>query len=196
MEHILANAKPDKEAYDKMVEGLLKERADKKLKPGCHSEDRHGIWSVWDNVAVHQYYPGRRVTQIDPQELTDILHRFTQYPHRVFYYGPKEESAILSVVKEKHTLPAQFLAIPEEKKFTEQPTDGNKIYFINYDKSQVDIFMLSKCEPFSPAILTDARLFNEYYGGSMASVVFQRSAKQGLAYSAYAVYNRPAKSTE
>lgn len=43
-------------------------------------------------------------------------------------------------------MPAQF-AIPEEKKFTEQPTDGNKIYFINYDKSQVDIFMLSKCEP-------------------------------------------------
>ena len=197
MELILANAKPDKEAYDKMVEGLLKERADKKQSQDAIQEalmayGQYGTTSPFTNII-----PEEELRKIDPQELTDILHRFTQYPHRVFYYGPKEESAILSVVKEKHTLPAQFLAIPEEKKFTEQPTDGNKIYFINYDKSQVDIFMLSKCEPFSPAILTDARLFNEYYGGSMASVVFQEIREaRALAYSAYAVYNRPAKSTE
>jgi predicted Zn-dependent peptidase len=101
------------------------------------------------------------------------------------------------MVKGKHALPKEFLAIPAEKQFTEQATDQPKVYFVNYDKSQVDIFMLSKGTSFDTKKLIGSRVFNEYYGGSMSSVVFQEIREaRALAYSAYAIYGAPAKKSD
>jgi predicted Zn-dependent peptidase len=48
--------------------------------------------------------------------------------------------------------------------------------------------------PFDPKTLVNARVFNEYYGNSMSSVVFQEIREaRALAYSAWANYLRPAK---
>ena len=54
--------------------------------------------------------------------------------------------------------------------------------------------MISKDLPFDPKILVQSRVFNEYYGNSMSSVVFQEIREaRALAYSAYANYMRPSK---
>jgi predicted Zn-dependent peptidase len=85
---------------------------------------------------------------------------------------------------------------PPEKIFTEQATDQNKVYLVNYDKSQTDVFMLSKGSPFDTNTLIGSRVFNEYYGGSMGSVVFQEIREaRALAYSAFALYWAPVRNT-
>ncbi len=197
LEHLLANAKPDQEAYNKLVEGIMKERADQKqnqnaIQQAIRNFGKYGKESPFTNILSIE-----ELRSINPQELTDLIHTFCHYPHRVFYYGPKEQPAMTELISSKHQLPAQFLTIPAEKQFIEQPTDQNKVYFVNYDKSQVDIYMLSKSNPFDAQTLINARLFNEYYGGSMGSVVFQEIREaRALAYSAYAIYSAPAKKAD
>jgi predicted Zn-dependent peptidase len=197
LEHLLANAKPDQEAYNKLVEGILKERADQKqnqnvIRRAITNFGKYGKESPFTNILSEE-----ELRKVNPQELTELIHKFCHYPHRVFYYGPKDQANIAELVKSKHQLPAEFLTIPAEKQFTEQPTEQNKVYFVNYDKSQVDIFMLSKSKPFDPQTLINSRVFNEYYGGSMGSVVFQEIREaRALAYSAYAVYGAPAKKSD
>ena len=57
---------------------------------------------------------------------------------------------------------------------------------------QAEIIMLSKSEKYDKAIIPVVRLFNEYFGGSMNSIVFQEIREsKGLAYSAYAGYRPP-----
>ena len=52
--------------------------------------------------------------------------------------------------------------------------------------------MLSKSEKYNKEIIPVVRLFNEYFGGSMNSIVFQEIREsKGLAYSAYAGYRTP-----
>jgi len=194
LEQLLAEAKPDKEAYNKLVEGILKEREDQK-------KDQNAIGSALQNFGKYgkespftNIISAEVLKSIDPKELTDIIHKFCKYPHRAFYYGPTDFVKATTLVKTNHALSAESLPIPAEKSFVEQVTDQNKVFFVDYDKSQVEIVMMSRDLPFDAKTLVNARTFNEYYGNSMSSVVFQEIREaRALAYSAWANYLRPSK---
>ncbi len=90
-----------------------------------------------------------------------------------------------------------MLIPPPEKASVEQNTDQNRAFLVNYDKSQTDVFMLSKGAPFDANTLIGSKVFNEYYGGSMGSVVFQEIREAwALAYSAFALYWEPTRKSD
>jgi predicted Zn-dependent peptidase len=197
LEQLLAEAKPDKDAYKKLVEGILKEREDQKkdqnaIGSALQNFSKYGKDSPFTNILSEE-----ALKVVNPTELTDIIHKFCKYPHRVFYYGPTELTKASALIKANHILATDVVSIPAEKPFAEQPTDQNKVFFVDYDKSQVVIVMMSRDLPFDPKTLVNARVFNEYYGNSMSSVVFQEIREaRALAYSAWANYLRPAKKAD
>src|SRR5204863_216282 len=74
--------------------------------------------------------------------------------------------------------------------FVHQNTDKNKVYFVNFDMQQAEVIMMSKgLEHYDPKMSPVVSLFNEYYGGSMASITFQtiRESK-ALAYAVWSSY--------
>jgi hypothetical protein len=164
LEQLLAEAKPDKEAYSKLVEGILKEREDEKkdqnaIGNALQNFGKYGKESPFTNIISEE-----ELKTIDPKELTDIIHKFCKYPHRVFYYGPTDYAKATALVKTSHILSAESLPIPAEKLYKEQVTDLNKVYLVDYDKSQVEIVMMSRDIPFDPKTLVNARVweFDEF----------------------------------
>jgi len=194
LEQLLAEAKPDKEAYNKLIDGILKEREDQKkdqnvIGNALQNFGKYGKESPFTNILSDEM-----LKAINPGELTDIIHRFCKYPHRVLYYGPTKFDKALSLIKANHTLPSEIIPIPAEKLYVEQVTDQNKVFFVDYDKSQVEIVIMARDLPFDPKTMVNSRVFNEYYGNSMSSVVFQEIREaRALAYSAWANYLRPSK---
>lgn len=81
-----------------------------------------------------------------------------------------------------------------EKKYQMQVPKENTIYFVNYDMVQAEIQLNRSDKKFDSKLLPYVKAFNEYYGGGMASVVFQdiRESK-ALAYSTYASFVSPDK---
>jgi len=194
LEQLLAEAKPDKEAYNKLIDGILKEREDQKkdqnvIGNALQNFGKYGKESPFTNILSDEM-----LKAINPGELTDIIHRFCKYPLRVLYYGPTKFDKALSLIKANHTLPSEIIPIPAEKLYVEQVTDQNKVFFVDYDKSQVEIVIMARDLPFDPKTMVNSRVFNEYYGNSMSSVVFQEIREaRALAYSAWANYLRPSK---
>ena len=194
LEQLLAEARPDKGAYVKLVEGILKEREDQKkdqyvISGALRDYGKYGKVSPFTNILSEE-----ALKAINPAELTDIIHQFCNFPHRIFYYGPADFAKASAMVKETHRIPKVSLPIPVEKNFTEQVTDQNKVFFVDYDKSQVNVVMMSRDKSFDPKTLVNSQVFNEYYGNSMASVVFQEIREaRALAYSAWANFLRPSK---
>jgi len=194
LEQLLAEAIPDKDAYSKMVDGILKERQDQKkdqnvIGSALQNFGKYGKESPFTNILSEE-----TLRSVDPSSLTDIIHRFCKYPHRVFYYGPTEMGTVAGLVKVSHPLFGEMIPIPAEKNFVEQLTDQNKVFFVDYDKSQVEIVMMARDIPFDSKTMVNSRVFNEYYGNSMSSVVFQEIREaRALAYSAWANYMRPSK---
>ena len=195
MEHVLANAKADKESYSKYVDGIIKKRSDSKLNKNeilwgaLYSYAKYGKMSPYTDIMQENELRG-----INPERLTEKLAQLKDYKHRVFYYGSDEKEQIAEAVTQNHNVSEQLKDIPAPTQYPELDYTKNEIFFVDYDMVQANIIMLAKDEKLDMKLMPEIKLFNEYYGGSMASIIFQEIREsRALAYSAFSSYRTPAK---
>jgi len=197
-EKLLADPKADDEAMKKMIDGTFKKRDDIKkeknaiLWQGLMNYGLYGPKSSFTNVLTN-----KELRDVKSNELVDIIKGFTKMQHRVLYYGPKSGEELVASLNAGHKLPEQLNPTPAPVEFAMQNMDKPAVYWTNYDMVQAEIVFLSKGEKFDAARLPVSRMFNEYFGGSMASPVFQELREaQGLAYAAFASYSPAGKKTD
>ena len=110
------------------------------------------------------------------------------------YYGPLSADEIVKVLNDKHIVGETLQPVPATFPFVEQPTTENKVLVANYNAKQIYMSMYYKAGGFDKSIEPIRTMYNSYFGGSMNSIVFQEMREaRGLAYSAYAMYNRPGR---
>ena len=88
----------------------------------------------------------------------------------------KVDNNIKKVLKEELSKTPENAAqisseIPKKTEFIEQETNSNKVYFVDYDMVQTNLVLLSKGKQLDNSLNSDITLFNEYFGGSMSSIV-------------------------
>ena len=193
-EHLLSEVQANKETLSRMVTDILKERKDAKLSKDnilqkMISYAKYGKLSPATNILSE-----KELNAVKPDELVSIIKTLNSYKHKVFYYGPLEEKEVQAVIEKYHNIPKVLNELPAETKFEEKDIVNNNVFVADYDMKQVELYMVSKSILFDKSILPKVNIFNEYFGSSMASVVFQelREAK-GLAYSAWGGFIQPNK---
>jgi len=197
-EHLINNAKPDQEAYNKYIEKILKDREDSKLDKysilysGVFSYSQFGKKSSFTDI-----YSAEELKIIDPFELTEIMKELGKYEHRIFYYGTKDEQVAEDILKTYHSIPENLNKLPEPTVYKELNFDTSKVYVIDYDMVQTWIFMMTKDEIFNKDLFSYATLYNEYFGRGLSSIVFQEIREsRALAYSAFSNFTLPGKVDE
>jgi predicted Zn-dependent peptidase len=192
MEDILANVKSDQVVYDQYVNGIVKGRNNSKL-------DKNTIlWSGLYNYSLYgekssftDIIPEKDLRSMYPEDLTNLIKDLLNYQHKVFYYGPRESAKVVELLKVNHNMSGNYKTIPEPTKYVEQEFEKPEILFVNYDMVQAMIAVVSKDVKFDTKLMPSAAMFNEYYGGSMSSIVFQEIREsKGLAYSCSAGYRQ------
>jgi zinc protease len=197
MEHVLAKAKPDSAALVNLIQDELKQREDNAknkwmIMQGLTDRAKFGAKNKFNNQLTRQ-----ELEAVTAEELVAIARSMTSYGHRVFYYGPSPKHETMALLKDKHRLPAELRKVQDPKKFPEQPTEREQVFFANYDMVQTELTMLSKLGPYQKDNAGINNLFNQYYGSGLSSVVFQEVREsRALAYSAYAFVSTPAKKDE
>lgn len=193
LEHILANAKADKFAYQDYVQSILKDRTDSKLNKdnifwsGLMSYGKYGDKSPFSDII-----PEEKLDVINPDELTGYIKDLTSFKHKVFYYGSQDNAKLIASLNNLHKVPTKLKEIPTSTKYIEQPTNKKEVLFVNYDMVQASLMMLSKGGSFDKSELPYSRVFSEYFGGGLSSIVFQEIREsKALAYSAFAAYSQP-----
>lgn len=195
LESLLNDPKPDKEALDKMIAAKIKERNDATL-------NRRTIF--WQALSAYASYgpvnpfndvlSNAEMRAIKPEELTSLIKSLPRYKHRVYYYGPKSVQEITAQLKKLHKTPSRLMDYPAEREYKPMYPAEPTVYFVDYDMVQAEIALQRWDQPFDAKLLPYVSAFNEYYGGSMGSVVFQdiRESK-ALAYSTFSSFSRPSK---
>jgi zinc protease len=194
-ENLLNNVVVDEKSYEEMVRGMLKKRSDKKLNKGqilfrgMSAYAKYGPNNPFNDVTSEV-----ELNSVNPQDLVDMLKSITDYEHRVLFYGPQELSTVKTVLEKHHIVPASFTTIPAAKKYPEIETSKNKVYFAEYDMVQTELMMYHRGEKMNLEIMPAAKIFGEYFGGGLSSIVFQEIREsRALAYSAYAGFTSPEK---
>ncbi len=197
LEQLITNCKADETALEELKGRIMKQRADNKLQKGAimqglMSYAQYGAKNPFNNQLTND-----ELKAVKSGELIDLLHNLFKTEHQVVYYGPLALAALKVEVAKVHKLPAKFDGNGEMKKYTQISQDKNTVLFADYDMVQSEISWVRNTVQYNPAMQPTVELFNNYFGGGMASIVFQtlRESK-ALAYSTYANYGTPEKKGE
>ena len=193
MEKVLTGAKVNAEAYNNLVSDIIKSRTDRKSNQSANFSRLNFYLQYGPKNPVTEDLSESQLKAMNPQQLVDKIHDLMNYPHTVAYYGPSAQTDLVALLNKEHQLPAQFKALPAETKYANQLPKETTIFIAPYNAKQIYMRMYSdRGEKFNPAIESDRAIYNDYFGGSMNSIVFQEMREsRGLAYSANAVMSQP-----
>jgi predicted Zn-dependent peptidase len=196
-EDLLANAQPNEEALKNLVSDYLKRREDAKLDKNeilynaLSNYGKYGKRSPYTNILSNT-----ELKALTPKELIDVTKQLTSFEHDILYYGSNSEEEVLTILNKNMNVPAKLNPVPQSEKFTELESVPS-VYVVDYDMKQAEIIMLSKGEQYNKNNVPQAKIFNEYFGGSMSSIVFQEMREsKALAYSVFSNYMMADKKAE
>lgn len=191
-EHLLADVKADKEAYDNYVEKILKGRRDAKTQKNSIQNALNQYVMYGPESRFRDQLTEEELRTINPEELVAIIKDFLNYPHQVFYYG-NDLAGTKKALGQYHNFGSNK-PVPEKKEYPQPATDG-KVYFAPYDMVQAEISLRARESLFDKTLLPSSAIFNEYFGSGLSSIVFQEIREsKSLAYSAYSFYSNAGQS--
>ena len=191
MQDVLQNVKVDKDAYNEMVGVTLKRRNDVKKDQRNFFEFLYRYATQGEHNAYRDMVSEQALKDTDPQVFVDLLKSLGQYQHSVLYYGPQDEAKVSASVNK--LFGKDLKPVPENKPYLDQLANENEIWIAPYEAKNIYMRMYhNEGRDWNPDGSAVRALFNEYFGGGMNGIVFQEMREtRGLAYNAYARYNRP-----
>lgn len=184
---LLENAQADKEALDAYKARLMRARENSKKNKGAI---QRGLLAYAQYGADNPFNNGlsdAELAAVTPEQLIASLQKLLNYEHKILYYGPKTNKAINKQLSKQLNLKRKLKAAPKGKTYVQRNISQNEVYFADYDMVQVEVNFYRDAGNYDVNLVPATRLFNEYFGGGMGSIVFQtiRESK-ALAYSTYA----------
>ena len=193
LEDMMKNAKVDTEAYGRMVDLILKSRADAKTnQEQCFARleeyGQYGPRNSQTNILSEQ-----QLRATDPAELLKLVNGLGSMKHTVMYFGPMSENDFSTTISKLHKTPKKLVEVPKGQEYMEQPTPVTEILIAPYDAKNIYMMQYNNNErEWTPDRAPVINIFNEYFGTGMNGIVFQELREaRGLAYSAAAYYHQP-----
>lgn len=191
-EHLMSSVKADPQRYAGLAYDILKIRMDAK-KTQQENLRRLMSYALYGPVnPMTRMISQDEILSMDPNKLTDKIKGLKNYEHTIAYFGPESMEDLKATLAKHHTLPQEFLPIPEKFEY-EQRTPDNTVFYAHYDAPQVNVGTLMKGAQYDKDLATIAELYNAYFGGgSMSGIVFQEIREaRALAYTSYCFYFEP-----
>ena len=192
VEDILNHPKISDESVQNSISDVLKSRNDAKSRQNSIFQNMLRYVSYGKDNTRKYFVSNEEVQKITAQDVVNQIKTMTSQPQRILYYGDLSLNDLQALITDKHSVHPAKKPVKMGPDYDRLPTKDNKVYFAHYDAKQSLCRQLTTSIPanwtFSPSI----EMYNEYFGGSMNSIVFQEiREKRSLAYSAAAYYVEP-----
>ena len=195
VEHLLANAKVDKEAYMELVELVKKSRKDNRSNQNANfgALAAYGIYGPYNKV--RNVMSNAELDKTNPQTLLNLLKGLRNYKHEVLYCGQSTPEALVKTIDEGHVIGKTLANVPQGKRYTEMQTKENEVWMAPYEAKNIYMMLYNNSgKGWNVEQQPMVYLFNEYFGTGMNGIVFQELREtRGLAYNASARYTTPSR---
>lgn len=191
MEDHVLTAKPDDNVLKEIISDKIKSHNDeKKDQWACFGKLRqYGLFGA--EVIKHRTATPKDMKKMKAAALLSELRDVVPAIERVVYYGPQTESEVKAMLASSKLLAKADPAKREKiDRIQLQPVAKSEILVAPYKANNAFIGSYANWgEVYDPKDEAIIMLFNEYFDGSMGSIVFQEMREsRGLCYSAWAGY--------
>ncbi|MDR2979739.1 MAG: insulinase family protein [Bacteroidales bacterium] len=191
-EHVIAHAQPNQEALDNVVDDVLKLRDNAKHNPNSMAAYlmQYGTYGTESEYFVN-FISEKELKSLTPEFLIGKLKEWINYKHLCVYYGPQDAKAVAASIVKYHNLDNLKETLPEVI-FTPQRPASDRVFVAHFDFPQNILYTVGIGGKYDKKLSPVVSLYNDYFGGSMNSIVFQELREsRSLAYSAAAFYISP-----
>lgn len=190
---LLKKAVADKPVLDNMIAAILQERADERKNRDVIRDavNQYGLYGPENKYTVR--LKENEMKALKPADLIKKIKSLSGIRHDIYYYGPRDGAQLALLLPDIHKTGKTLAAPPPVKRFVARNIDSPVVFFANYpDMAQAEMTWSMKSGSFDKDMMPQIRLYNEYFGGGMAGIVFQtiRESK-ALAYSTYSNFRVP-----
>ena len=194
VEDILNHPKISEESVKNSIADVLKSRNDAKSRQQTIFQNMLRYASFGKDNVRRYFVNNDEVQKITAQDVVNQIKTMTSQPQRILYYGDLSLNDLQKVITDKHSVHPAKKPVKMGPDYDRIATKDNKVYFAHYDAKQSLCRQLSTSVPANWAMSPQIEMYNEYFGGSMNSIVFQEiREKRSLAYSAAAYYVEPSE---
>ena len=184
---LIENAQADDAALEAYVARLKRSRENSKKDKGAIQRGLMNYAQYGADNPVNYGLTDEELDNLTAEELLASLKELMSYQFKILYYGPKTNKEIGKQLSSLINTKGKVKSAPKTKEFVQREIKNNEVYFADYDMVQVEVTFYRNAGDYNAQEVPNIRLFNEYFGGGMGSIVFQtiRESK-ALAYSTYA----------
>ena len=129
--------------------------------------------------------------------LSELLKQAVESPRSILYFGPQSPDVVEQWIRDS------FLGVsPKHKAAKVEPdrslkTQKDQVYFLHKEMAQAQVRFEFSSGLLDESLTPSVQIFNEYFGGGMAGLVFQELREaRALAYSAWARFFTPSRPNE
>ncbi|MDR2890894.1 MAG: insulinase family protein [Alistipes sp.] len=195
---LMANAVADEMILGALKADWMKSRVDAKLNQARNFGALRTYTTRGPEFVDATTMSNDELTALTSEDLLGKFRVLAGQQHRIMYYGPATQEALLADIEAKHNVAAELAPVPAKVKYPFAMTPSNSVVLAEYDAAQIYYWQYgNRGETYDPANDAIESLYNSYFGGGMSSIVFQEMREaRGLAYSAQATLGRPSRKND
>lgn len=192
VEDIINNPKIGSDVVKNVKLDVLKSRQDAKSRQNTILSKLQS-YAVYGKNALKYTLTDEEINALTDKDVVSIFKTMTDQPQKILFYGNRSIKDLQTMMDSKHKVNIKKSMLIKQKEDDALPTLENKVLFVHYDAKQSLCRQLSTSElTFSVQMEPKVDIYNEYFGGSMNSIVFQEiREKRSLAYSAASYFLSP-----
>jgi predicted Zn-dependent peptidase len=185
----LSTPKVDDETLTKLVEILLAERDDESKDPRILAHALAHFHRYGDRSRFRNRPTNADLNATSVPQLKETLSKLLNYEQSILYIGPRSADEIADALSKKFPLPENLATPPPYEAPRSHKAERNQIYFYEKEMAQAQVRLEFSVGERNETKLPAAQLYNEYFAGGMAGLVFQELREaRALAYSAWGNY--------
>ncbi len=194
VEDILNNPKISEEVIENVKMDIFKSRTNAKANQNrCFS--RLVSYANYGDASKRYVPTDEEINSLSAGMVISMLKQMTDQKQTILFYGSKKMKDVIKLLDKSHKVNTKKSMLIKQADYDYQPTTENKVYFVHYNAKQSLCRQLTTIDnTYDESLTPKVDLYNEYFGGSMNSIVFQEiREKRSLAYSAAAYFVSPSE---
>jgi len=173
-----------------LINIILVQRQDSQKDHRTLSQALYYLNRLGEQSPFRRALSNQQLQELTREELLGLIPGLLRYQHALLYTGSLPVEEVLAQLQQHYPLPAELQSPPAQPPPPVRRPDSTEVYLFDKEMAQALVRIESGDTPYDEAQRPAIQLYNEYFGGSMASVVFQELREaRALAYQAGARYS-------
>ncbi len=179
----------DEQTLEDLKGIILKSREDQKSSPPAIARALYLYNRYGDESPMLEALPSAEIQATELNELLSLPADLLDYKHTITYTGSMPLEDLVATLRRHHVVDSELKDTPEYRFRTAREIDTTEIYVVDKETAQAQVRIEFPDGQYDEETTVVASIYNNYFGTSMSSVVFQELREaRALAYSASARY--------